>query len=343
MKRDMMLRWTGRAVAFLMLVALSSCEKIFDDLEACPHGVSLRFVYDYNLEFANAFPKKVDCLTLYVYDAEDNYVATHVVTADSLLSDEDWRMQLELPQGNYHFVAYGGLACEKSSFSLEEEPAQGTRREDLRALLDADCLTSEDSTRRNLHGFYWGELKLETADLFREGKVEMMKNTNNVRIVMRDLAGGSLNPEDYSFEVTDDNTYFGADNYLLPSAYGEVTYIPWAKGDIHYGISGGVSVSGAYAEFSVSRLMKPDAEAGRKSTEARLRVVDKEDDRAIIDVPLVDMLMLSRSDYYADMDEQEFLDRQSEWELLFFIDNGRWVQVWIKVQDWIVKYNRADL
>ncbi len=339
----MMLRWTGRAVAFLMLVALSSCEKIFDDLEACPHGVSLRFVYDYNLEFANAFPKKVDCLTLYVYDAEDNYVATHVVTADSLLSDEDWRMQLELPQGNYHFVAYGGLACEKSSFSLEEEPAQGMRREDLRALLDADCLTSEDSTRRNLHGFYWGELQLETADLFREGKVEMMKNTNNVRIVLRDLNGGPLRAEDYTFEVTDDNTYFGADNGLLPSEYGEVTYTPWAAGDVPFGILDGQQVMGAYAEFSVARMMRPGLSPLQKEAETRLTVISNEDGRKVVDVPLLDMLLLSRSDFWADMDEQEFLDRQSEWELLFLIDHNRWVQVWIKVQDWVVRYNRADL
>ena len=84
-----MLRWSGMACAFLMSVSLSSCEKIYDDLEACPHGVSLRFVYDYNMAYANAFPKKVDCLTLYVYDNEDNYVATHVVTADSLLQVAD--------------------------------------------------------------------------------------------------------------------------------------------------------------------------------------------------------------------------------------------------------------
>ena len=338
-----MLRWTGRAVAFLMLVALSSCEKIYDDLEPCPHGVSLRFVYDYNLLFANAFPKSVDCLTLYVYDSEDNYVATHVVTADSLLSDEDWRMQLELPQGSYHFVAYGGLACEKSSFSLEQEPATGTRREELRALMDADCLTSEDSTRRNLHGFYWGELKLETADLFREGKVEMMKNTNNVRIVLRDLAGSSLSAEDYTFAVTDDNTYFGADNGLLPGAYGEVTYTPWATGDVPFGVLAGQQVMGAYAEFSLSRLMRPDEEAGGKAAEARLTVKDKQNGMEVVDVPLLDMLLLTRSDYYADMDEQEFLDRQSEWELIFLVDQGRWVQVWIKVQDWVVRYNREEL
>lgn len=335
-----MLWLAGMACTFLMLVSLSSCEKIYDDLEACPHGVSLRFVYDYNLLYANAFPGNVDCLTLYVYDDEGRYVATHVVEADSLLSDENWRMRLELPEGSYRFVAYGGLACGKSSFSLDEEPAAGTNRNGLRALLDEECLT--DDARRNLHGFYWGELALETADLFREGTVKMMKNTNNVRIVMRDLGGSSLSAEDYRFAVTDDNTCFGADNGLLPGPHGEVTYLPWTQGEVPYGISEGVQVSGAYAEFSVSRLMRGDSGAGRKSAEPRLTVTAKEDGHEIVSVPLLDMLMLSRSDAWAEMEEQEFLDRQSEWELLFLIDNGRWVQVWIKVQDWWVRYNRAD-
>lgn len=36
--------------------ALSSCDHFNEDLEPCPQGVELRFVYDYNMEFSNAFP-----------------------------------------------------------------------------------------------------------------------------------------------------------------------------------------------------------------------------------------------------------------------------------------------
>lgn len=72
----MISRLIGAVLAALMTASFSSCESIYEDLEACPHGVSLRFVYDYNMEFANAFPSKVDCLTLLVYDSEGNYVTT---------------------------------------------------------------------------------------------------------------------------------------------------------------------------------------------------------------------------------------------------------------------------
>lgn len=336
MKRDMMLRWSGMVCAFLMLVSLSSCEKIYDDLEACPHGVSLRFVYDYNMAYANAFPQKVDCLTLYVYDSEDHYVATHVVTADSLLKDEGWRMQLELPEGSYHFVAYGGLACDESSFSLMQEPVVSSRFEDLRAGMDADCLSSEDSCRRNLHGFYWGHLQLETADLYREGTVKMMKNTNNIRIVLQDV--NSEQPvygEDFTFSITDDNTLFGENNDLI--ANGNVTYVPWAQGNTFIGMDNvGREVVGAYAELSVSRLMTKNSPV--------LLIRSKETGENVIDIPLLNYLMLYRSDLYAKMEMQEFLDRQSEWSMLFLLDSEkRWVQTYIKINDWTVRLNETAL
>lgn len=207
--------------AMLATVALSSCERIFEDLDPCPHGVSLRFVYDYNMEFANAFPRQVDCLTLYIYDDKDNYVDTKIVTGAEL-QDEDYRMTLDLEKGNYHFVAYGGLACDKSSFSLLQAPAAGSKRTDLRAAMDADCLTVPE--RRNLHDMFWGQLTLATADLYSEGTVKMMKNTNSIRIVLQHVDGTLVKADDFDFEIIDDNTLFNYDNDLLPNS--DVTYIP---------------------------------------------------------------------------------------------------------------------
>lgn len=101
-KRNRYSRSISRAfLALLATVALSSCERIFEDLAPCPHGVSLRFVYDYNMEYANAFPAQVDCLTLYIYDDEDNYVDTRIVTGTEL-QDENYRMTLDLEEGDYH-------------------------------------------------------------------------------------------------------------------------------------------------------------------------------------------------------------------------------------------------
>lgn len=184
------------------------------------------------MEFANAFPRQVDCLTLYIYDDKDNYVDTRIVTGTEL-QDEDYRMTLDLEKGNYHFVAYGGLACDKSSFSLLQAPAAGGKWTDLRTTMDADCLTVPE--RRNLHDMFWGQLTLATADLYSEGTVKMMKNTNSIRIVLQHVDGTPVKADDFDFEIIDDNTLFNYDNDLLPN--GDVTYIPWAKGQAQTGVS----------------------------------------------------------------------------------------------------------
>ena len=317
--------------------ALGSCEKIYEDLEPCPRGLSLRFIYDYNMEYANAFPKKVDCLTLFVYDAEGNYLDTRTETS-AVLRDENYRMTLDLEEGSYRLVAYGGIACEKHSFSLARTPGEGSRIEDLRAAIDADCLT--DDRRRNLHGFYWGDLAVRVeGDMYRDATVEMKKNTNNIRVVLQQLNDRPVDDKDFDFSVTDDNTLFGPDNDLIPVA--ETTYLPWSHGQASTGeTDDGEEVVVAYAEFSTSRL--------RTKTSPRLLIRRKSDGKAtgkaIVDIPLINYLMLHKSDLYAEMGRQEYLDRESEWTMVFFLDeNGEWVRTHIKINDWTVRINDAEV
>lgn len=337
-KRNIISRLMGAALCVASIcLAFSSCELIYEDLDPCEHGVSLRFVYDYNMEYANAFPKQVDCLTLYIYDEEGNYVDTKVVTGKEL-QDENYRMTLDLEEGNYHFVAYGGLACAESSFSVTQTPTQGSKQTDLRAKMDDDCLTVP--ARRKLHDMFWGELTLATADLYREGRVEMMKNTNTIRIVLQQTdETQSVNADDFDFEIIDDNTLFNYDNDLLTN--GQITYIPWAKGQAQTGVSivgpdqvVPQPVEVAYAEFSTSRLMKKNS--------PRLVIKRHEDGATVIDFPLNEYLLIMRSDRY-NMGDQEYLDRESRWTLFFFLQNGIWLQTRIVVNDWVVRINNVEV
>ncbi|MCQ4875625.1 FimB/Mfa2 family fimbrial subunit [Butyricimonas paravirosa] len=332
-KRNIISRIIGVALSVAsMNFAFSSCENIYEDLDPCPHGVSLRFIYDYNMEYANAFHKKVDCLTLYIYDNEGNYVDTRVVTGPEL-QDENYRMKLELAEGDYRFVAYGGLACEKSSFSTIRTPGTGSKYSDLQAAMDSDCLT--DPQRKKLHDMYWGQLTLSTADLYQEGVVEMMKNTNNIRIVLQQTNGNPVDDKDFDFEITDDNTLFSWDNDLVPN--GIVTYTPWARGQVPAGLTGeGEEVIVAYAEFSTSRLMTKNS--------PKLLIRRKSDGKEIVNIPLNNYLLLLKSDLYAKMDAQEFLDRESEWSMIFFLDADQmWLKTYIKINDWTVRINDAEI
>ena len=283
------------------------------------------------MEFANAFPKKVDCLTLYIYDEEGNHVGTRVVTGPEL-RDEGFRMTLDLEPGNYRFVAYGGMACGKSSFSMVRTPESGCKYSDVRAKMDVDCLTNPD--RKKLHDMYWGQLTLATADLYQEGVVEMMKNTNNIRIMLQQMNGDPVDDKDFDFEITDDNTLFACDNDLIPN--GVETYTPWARGQASTGVmEGSKEVIEAYAEFSTSRLMLKNSPK---------LVIRRKDGEEVVNIPLNNYLLLFRSEFHKDMDKQEFLDRRSEWSMLFFLDEDHtWLKTKIKINDWTVRINDAEI
>lgn len=305
---------------------------IYDDLEPCPHGARIRFVYDYNMEFANAFPSQVDCLTVLFYDKEGKYVATRTNTSSDL-ADENWRMEVDLAPGSYDILAYGGLACPEASFHFVSPPEE-TRFSDIRVEMNSDCITHPKGTE--LHPLFYGKAEVEVAESdldYREITVYMMRDTNNLRIVLQQIDGDPLDNEDFEFNVIDDNTLFGVDNNLIPA--GTIDYFPWARGNASPGEIEGHTSTVAWAELSLSRLTVKSAPT--------LVVTRKSDGFKIIDIPLINYLALLKSEHFADMGLQEYLDREWNWNMIFFLDRHHlWVRTQIIVNGWVVRINSTD-
>jgi hypothetical protein len=44
------------------------------------------------------------------------------------------------------------------------------------------------------------------------------------------------------------------------------------------------------------------------------------------------------------MSLQDYLDRESEWTVVFFLDDGlKWINTRIVVNDWVVRINNMDM
>lgn len=71
-------------LAMMAAVALSSCDMMTEDLDDCPTGLYVNFVYDYNIQRADMFKDHVGGLTLYVYDESNRLVATKVMGESQL-------------------------------------------------------------------------------------------------------------------------------------------------------------------------------------------------------------------------------------------------------------------
>ena len=91
----------------------------------------------------------------------------------------------------------------------------------------------------------------------------------------------------------------------------------------------------AYAEFSTSRLMLKNS--------PKLVIRRKADGGEVVNIPLNNYLLAFRSEFHRDMDKQEFLDRESEWSMLFFLDADHvWLKTEIKINDWVVRVNEIQ-
>lgn len=340
----------------------TSCSSVYDDLDECPRGVTMRFVFDYNLEFANAFPNQVDCLTLYIFD-KDGKLVKRLTETTSVLADEDWRLTLDLPAGDYHAVAYGGLECDKASFAHTTDIDNIKTLEDLQVRINEEHIGEETGRPASpLHDLYHGAVDFTVTEglTYDKATVYMMRDTNHIRIVLQHLDNTPVNDKDFRFEIVDDNILFNHSNDVLPSR--TVTYTPWTTGVANVGLNGlpeepenkssradGDPVQVAYAELSVSRLIYDSKfewqqPTGKAQRGPRLRILTKENGRIVCDIPLNNYLLVLKSEALGKMDNQEFLDRASRYNLVFFLDqDNAWVRMNIVVDDWTVRINNVDL
>lgn len=346
--------------ALSLAIIGTSCETVYDDQSDCPRGVSLRFVYEYHMERgANAFPSNVDCITVYVFDKAGNYVTQQSETSAALQS-EDYRMLLPLGEGSYDLVVWGGMTCDTRRFNITPDFLTSTgKRSDIIVTLPLE--EGNLVSKKQLHdlenrtgGLFWGIHSVTLLDdEFKEETVYVMKDTNNIQIILEELDSPyTANVEDYDFKIIDDNFVLDVDNNVIEIANDEYQpyYTPYAwenriMGYVEYVARDGarleegeLPVQVACAEMSTSRLFYEHLPS------ARLVVTNLTTNQEIINIPLIKYLLGIRGfgDNWIKSD-QEFLDRQSRWTLMFFLQSGVWADVRIAVNWWTVRFNDVTL
>lgn len=328
----MQLKRNLKLLLILMMSVLAACSTVFDDRDSCPVGCHIRFKYDYNMKWADAFANEVDQVSLYVFDNDGKYVKTIIAKGDSL-KDKDYFMNLDVKPGNYKLVAFGGLTGE--SFKAPALQAGTSTLQDLQVSMVENSPSSQRVSNTELHPLWQGmESSINVTGGYQEDTISLVKDTNKLKVVLQQIDGDDLTNDIFDMRINDNNTHFGYDNSIIAENT-DMTYIPYFNGvqkvdDTTVGVGNIV-----YSQFSLSRLMV--------DSKSRLRIDNKISGSHMIDIPLVNYLLLTEMEGHK-ISAQEYLDRQDEYSFVFFIDkNYRWVQVQIIVNGWTIRLNNPDL
>ena len=335
-------------LAFASVVTACSDSFVYDYEGDCDPKYRVRFYYDHNLKFADAFGQEVDHVTLNVVDEQGRIVYTHRESGDELKAD-GYEVVLDgkLAPGNYRLQAWCGKGAEpgNASFAVHE----ATTLPELRCTLlpdagraDAPAGAEGTDVHRPLDRLFHGLTDTQTFP-DEEGvhtyTVPLKKNTNSVKVVLQHLSGMPIDGNDFDFTIVADNARMDHDNSILPND--KVTYHAWdiANGSAeitseYQGMTG--QFNATVAEFTIGRLMADQ--------DVRLEARRIEDQRLVFSVNMVDLALMVRGNYNRQMDPQEYLDRQDDYNFVFFLDaDYRWIDSFIYVNSWKIVFQNTAL
>ncbi len=314
------------------MLATSSCNdglSIFDGEGDC--GVYISFEYNYNLKDANAFAKEVNSIALYVFD-ENDVLVDYTTTADKeALSKKTFEMRLQLAPGTYRLLAWGGVMNEESFDILTDAKIGETRVEEVQVKMHRKYNDNGKAVvDQDLLPLYHGTELIEISDekgTYRH-TMQLMKDTNVVRILLNELSGHEADADDFIFEIEDSNGLYNWNNTLLDDE--QITYSAWYKESVSTDMEPSSraveSVGGALAELTIGRI--------RADKSPILRIRNSETGEDIVRLPLVDYALMVMGRHNIDMKHQEYLDRADEYNLTFFLNEGEWVGTVINIHSW---------
>ena len=342
----------SRLLPVLAAVMLSSCNgMIYDEEGDCDPHYKVRFIYDRNLKYTDAFAAEVGEVTLYIVDTDGNIVWQKHEAGDELKSGS-YLMDVEgLEPGTYSLIAWCGSG-HKTDFATPDDASKHTH---LQATLggrtphDTGWDFQGSAVRDDFRDLYHGKL-MDVTFTDRQGThiydVRLTKDTNDVHVVLQHLSGEPVDENKFLFTIEEENGYLDWDNTILsdePLRYYAHTVtnghagveVPDYKGDGQGGESRAITaVSCAVADFQISRI----------TPEKRCYVYihRRSDHELIAKIPLADFAVMTKG-RHKDLSDADYLDYRDDYSLVLFLDdNGRWISSQIYINSWHVVLQDVD-
>lgn len=343
-------------VALMSALALGSCSMMTEDEPDCNPYYKVRFRFDMNMLYADAFPTQIGEVDLYLFDEDGKLVWQGHEEGDTLARD-GYMMDLPVAPGKYDMIAW----CRKRHENASDFKLAGGA---IPAIYDDLCMTLERNrdevsaySDTDLHALFHGKLsKVELPDTWGTHIVTMplIKDTNSIRIMLVHLSGKEIKADDFDFKISDSNGRLSHDNTLLEDEI--IEYRTWSKRE---GLAQAVmpsddeSTSNKIVKLSDTRApitsvhsLVAELTTSRLQTCRRpiLTVTRTSDGEKVIEIPLIDYFMMVKGEYNRHMEDDEYLDRQDDYNMTFFMhEDGSWFKAVVDILSWRVVLQSADL
>ena len=320
MKTEGAVRRMGYGSCLLLLLVLFSCTSIDETLPEC--RLYVRFRYDYNMEFSDAFASQVNRVDVFVFDKDGTFVMKKSEQGETL-GGGSYRMPLPLPVGEYRIAAWAGMS---DDFEMPEPVAGKTTLEELTVRMKR-----EESLVHNkaLNPLWYGGVQAVsfTGRQEQTETVSLIKDTNKFRFILQKSGPGEeLDINDCLFEVRADNGYYDWNNALLDDDM--ISYRPYYLEK--------VEDVGIVVEMNTMRLLE--------HKKVYLTLTRKSDGKELMKIDLIPYLLLTKMEGH-NIPAQEYLDRQSEYAIVFFYNPEllNFLSTKIVINGWTIWLKGEDL
>lgn len=334
-------------ISIALSALFTSCSMMHQDEEDCSTHLRIEFVDSINLKYADAFDHEVKTVTLYAYASDGHLAFTRTESAEDINARGGYMDFTDIAPDTYTFTVWAtGEERYADTYTLGEATATA----DNEANLTRRIARTDADIRHDLTPLFHGRLEAQKCDDLRPQEIRtlrmpLMKDTKNLRIVLQNLSGSILSHDDFAFVIEDNNGFLGYDNSLL--ADDSLRYHEWYKTSGMTTVDDGkspalktrseiTSASAVYAELTLNRLMK--------THRPMLNVYNLREGKRIISIPLIEYALMVKGYYNQGMSDQEYLDRQDEYEMIFFIDDDyTWLSASVIINSWRVVISKPDL
>lgn len=358
---------------------LSSCDNngIYEDIKACETDHKLTFNWNYNMLGLEGFAENVHSVAVFGFNKETGVLEFMLSERGAKLASDGYAIDMDgVNPGEYDLVAWCGLDNTENgggdeNFTLSDVVIGESQRDELICRLErevrADGTHHCEGSLYDLFYGHIGEVKIfdpnETPGETHRYNVPLKKNNNHVTIILQQLSGVDIDATGFTYTVTDNNGTMNVDNKVNDQAP-NITYHPFELSEGEAGLdlddypdddTKAWSMPTTIPQYwlpgkqpaSTRGIIKPVKVAIAKIDISRLVTnhhtlvtIYNPEKKAVCRFPLQDYALLNKRGI---SDDQEYLDREDNYELTFFLDKDQeWVSTAIIINSWKVKLNKGN-